>query len=61
MTREALKYLGDVLPVMDIRDERLKEQLASFEDPKVQVQMVADDQRTKERMQIDHLRGCENI
>ena len=58
VTREALeKYLGDVLPVMDMQDERLKEQLAACEDPKVQVQMVAQMmQRTKERMQIDHLR-----
>ena len=58
VTREALeKYLGDVLPVMDMQDDRLKEQLAACEDPKVQVQMVAQMmQRTKERMQIDHLR-----
>jgi hypothetical protein len=58
VTQEALeKYLGDVLPVMDMQDERLREQLAACEDPKVQVQMVAQMmQRTKERMQIDHLR-----
>ena len=58
VAREALeKYLGDVLPVMDMQDDRLKEQLAACEDPKVQVQMVAQMmQRTKERMQIDHLR-----
>ena len=58
VTREALeKYLGHVLPVMDMQGDRLKEQLAACEDPKVQVQMVAQMmQRTKERMQIDHLR-----
>ena len=57
VTREALeKYLGDVLPVMDMQDDRLKEQLAACEDPKVQVQMVAQMmQLTKERMHIDHL------
>ena len=58
VTREALeKYLGDVLPVMDMQDERLKEQLAQCEDSSVQVKIVAQMmQRTKERMQIEHLR-----
>ena len=58
VTREALeKYLGDVLPVMDMQDDRLREQLANCEDPQIQVQMLQQMmQRTKERMQIDYLR-----
>ena len=47
VTQALEKYLARVA-VMDMQDERLKEQLAACEDPKVQVQMVAQMmQRTK--------------
>ena len=52
----ASKYLDEVLPVMSLQDERLKEKMAVADTEQAQKLVVVMMNRTKERLKVEALR-----
>jgi hypothetical protein len=50
------KYLDEVLPVMSLQDERLREKMAVADTEQAQKLVVVMMNRTKERLKVEALR-----